>query len=303
MENLKIYITQDGSLSLYSSTYREKFHDTNGALKESIEKYLIPAQIDNFSQSEQISILDVCTGMGYNSGCILEALLNTDIRIEWHGLEADPKPLKIALKQKIFKKTWSQKVLNFFTSLESSGRWIEGLNYGTIHWGDARQKIYEIDESIRFDVILLDPFSPQKCPELWSEEFLFFLSERLSPEGRLITYSSASSVRATLKRAGLKIYSTIPLKGYTNQWSSGTVAMKKQLSHKSISKNCQFKDLSTKEVEHLITRSSIPYRDPTGKGNSKEILLNREKEQTKSRLIKTSSWRNRWNTAKKQKCN
>ena len=43
-----------------------------------------------------------------------------------------------------------------------------------------------------------------------------------------------------------------------------------------ISKNCQFKDLSTREIEHLATRSSIPYRDPTGKGNSKEIISTRE---------------------------
>jgi len=76
--------------------------------------------------------------------------------------------------------------------------------------------------------------------------------------------------------------------------------MKKELEHKLISKNLQFKDLSSRELEHLATRSSIPYRDPTGKGNSKAIILAREVEQSKSQLINTSSWRKRWNPAQKQ---
>ena len=74
--------------------------------------------------------------------------------------------------------------------------------------------------------------------------------------------------------------------------------MKKQFEQQMIVKNYQIKELSIKEVEHLATRSSIPYRDPTGKGNSKEIISTREIEQSKSQLINTSAWRKRWNTAR-----
>ena len=188
--------------------------------------------------------------------------------------------------------------MHFFNCLTISGKWTEGFNEGTIHWGDARQKIFEIKDSLRFDLILLDPFSPQKCPELWSEEFISLLTERLSSEGRLITYSTAASIRASFKRAGLNIYSIVPSTDDQRKWSSGTVAMKKKIEQQLIEKNCQIKELSTKEVEHLATRSSIPYRDPTGKGNSKEIISTREIEQSKSQLINTSSWRKRWNTAR-----
>ena len=146
-------------------------------------------------------------------------------------------------------------------------------------------------------MILLDPFSPQKCPELWSEEFISLLTGRLSAKGRLITYSTAASIRASFKRAGLKIYSIVPSIVEQKKWSLGTVAMKKRSDQDLILKECQLKDLRTREVEHLNTRSSIPYRDPTGKGNSKEIILARKIEQSKSQLINTSSWRKRWNTA------
>ena len=300
MNDLKKHTTKDGSLSLYSLSFEEGFHDKDGALRESIDKYLLPAQLEKFSNSEKIAVLDVCMGLGYNTGCILEDLLQSSIKVEWHGLEIDQRPLDIGLSEKIFKKTWSPKVLNFFSCLNESGRWVEGFNEGTIHWGDARQTIYEIKDSLKFDLILLDPFSPQKCPELWSEEFIFLLSKRLSFKGRLITYSSAASIRASLKRAGLKIYSTVPKKSSNRKWSSGTVAMKKKLEQYYSSKGSQLKNLSAREIEHLATRSSIPYRDPTGEGNHKEIISKRELEQSKSQLINTSIWRKRWNTARKQ---
>jgi len=297
LDDLKTQTTKDGSLSLYSLNYEEGFHDTDGALKESIHKYLLPAQLDQFSNTEKIIILDVCMGLGYNSACILEELLQSNHKIEWHGLEIDQRPLNIGLNEKKFQELWSPKVLNFLNCLKESEKWEEGFNKGTIHWGDARQKLYEIKNSLRFDLILLDPFSPQKCPELWSEQFISLLSAKLSLDGRLITYSSAASVRASLRKAGLKIYSIIPSSEDQRKWSAGTVAMKKKLDQQFISKDCQIKNLSTREVEHLATRSSIPYRDPSGRGNSKEIISTREIEQSKSQLINTSSWRKRWNTA------
>ena len=300
MDDYKKHTTKDGSLSLYSLSYEEGFHDKDGALRESINKYLLPAQLEEFYNAKKIVVLDVCMGLGYNTGCILEELLQNNIKIEWHGLEIDQKPLNLGLNEKIFQEIWSSKVLHFFNCLNISGKWTEGFSQGTIHWGDARQKIFEIQDSLRFDLILLDPFSPQKCPELWSEEFISLLTERLSTEGRLITYSTAASIRASFKRAGLNIYSIVPSTDDQRKWSSGTVAMKKKIEQQLIEKNCQLKELSTKEVEHLATRSSIPYRDPTGKGNSKEIISTREIEQSKSQLINTSSWRKRWNTAQKQ---
>jgi len=298
LDDYKKHTTKDGSLSLYSLSYEEGFHDKDGALRESINKYLLPAQLEEFYNAKKIVVLDVCMGLGYNTGCILEELLQNNIKIEWHGLEIDQKPLNLGLNEKIFQEIWSSKVLHFFNCLNISGKWTEGFNQGTIHWGDARQKIFEIQDSLRFDLILLDPFSPQKCPELWSEEFISLLTERLSTEGRLITYSTAASIRASFKRAGLNIYSIVPSTDDQRKWSSGTVAMKKKIEQQLIEKNCQIKELSTKEVEHLATRSSIPYRDPTGKGNSKEIISTREIEQSKSQLINTSSWRKRWNTAR-----
>ena len=97
MDDLKKHKTKDGSLSLYSLSYEEGFHDNDGALRESVDKYLLPAQLKNFSNSDKIVVLDVCVGLGYNTGCILEELLQRNIKIVWHGLEIDQRPLDIGL--------------------------------------------------------------------------------------------------------------------------------------------------------------------------------------------------------------
>ena len=63
MNDLKKHTTKDGSLSLYSLNYEEVFHSTDGALKESINKYLLPAQLDKFANTEKIVVLDVVVRM------------------------------------------------------------------------------------------------------------------------------------------------------------------------------------------------------------------------------------------------
>ena len=83
MDDLKKHTTKDGSLSLYSLNYEEGFHDKDGALKESINKYLLPAQLDQIANKEKIFILDICMGLGYNTGCILEELLKSNIKTQF----------------------------------------------------------------------------------------------------------------------------------------------------------------------------------------------------------------------------
>ena len=48
----------------------------------------------------------------------------------------------------------------------------------------------------------------------------------------------------------------------------------------------------------LNTRAAIPYRDPNGNANSKEILIKRLKEQQNSHITSTSSWKRRWEGSK-----
>ena len=291
---LSIYRTEDGSISLHSSSYQERFHCASGALKEAQEKFLLPAHIEHFTSENRINILDVCVGMGYNSGCIIQELVNNSIEFDWWGLEIDQRPIKISLNDPGFKSLWSIEVQDILTSIKNKGNWNNKLNQGQILWGDAREKISHIPLDKNFDLILHDPFSPIKCPKLWTEEFISNLAKKLSLGGILITYSTAAAIRGSMRRSGLKLASQIPIKNSKRKWSNGTIGI---LTSSTLSKpkydNC-WSSLTLREEEHLLTKASVPYRDPSGFSTDESILQHRLKEQKNSKLEPTSNWKTRW---------
>ena len=50
--------------------------------------------------------------------------------------------------------------------------------------------------------MFLDPFSPPKNPELWTESFFREVKKLMKPKAILATYSCARIVRDNLKKAG-----------------------------------------------------------------------------------------------------
>ncbi len=291
---LSVFETEDGSYSLKSSHFQEAFHSSIGAITEAKKKFLFPSQIERFEARKQIKVLDVCLGLGYNSACLIEALISTSIGLEWWGLEIDRRPLKLALNSQKFKSIWSSSVLEILESILKSNAWERENSKGTMLWGDARQKIKLIPEDLTFDLILFDAFSPSHCPELWSEEFLNYIANKLMPGGRLMTYCRAAAVRKSLMRAGLQLSSLIPEPKSEKDWSAGTLAIRPSTNWNIPLKGPNWKPLSIKEEEHLLTRAAIPYRDPSGKDTSKQILARRQKEQEQCKLESTNDWFRRW---------
>lgn len=72
MEELYPYFTNDGSVGLYSPNDDDIYHSTYGALSEAYEKFILPANFDDyFKNHNEIKILDLCYGIGYNSKSFL----------------------------------------------------------------------------------------------------------------------------------------------------------------------------------------------------------------------------------------
>ena len=82
-----------------------------------------------------------------------------------------------------------------------------------------------------------------------------------------------------------------------NLWSSGTIAVK-IIDEKVLQRNLYFKKLSSMEEEHLLTKASIPYRDPTLSSNKKDIIQKRVQEQLLSNLETSKEWRDKWGMTK-----
>ena len=296
MSELKEVLTNDGSISLRSLLYRENFHSLEGALKETEIKFINPSDLKRF-KDKSLNVLDICFGLGYNSASLFNNLINQNSFINWYALEIDNRPLEYSLGNKLFQKLWHPKVLKILKSLYQNYEYNDQFFDCKIMWGDARKKIKNIPENIKFDLIYLDGFSPQKCPQVWSVEFLYKVIQKLNPHGYLITYSSSAAIRKTLRNFGLNIFNIKPNLISKNLWSNGTVAIK-VIEDKKVKKNLFFKKLSPMEEEHLLTKASIPYRDPFLSLKAKDIIQNRIQEQLFSNLITSKVWRDKWGMTK-----
>ena len=76
MYQLYPYFTNDGSVGLYSESDNDIYHSTYGALTEAYEKFILPAEPEYYiSKYNEIKILDICYGIGYNSKSFLNFYL------------------------------------------------------------------------------------------------------------------------------------------------------------------------------------------------------------------------------------
>ncbi len=291
MNNLIKIITEDGSISFRSEKFNENFHSKAGAYYETKNKFINPSRLKRF-QNKSINVLDICFGIGYNSALLFENIKIELSTLNWYGLEIDKRPLNYALTDKKFNNLWSPKVNEILNSLNSKGLY-KNKNFDCkLIIGDARKEILKLPKELYFDLIFLDGFSPQKCPEIWSFEFLSQLKNKIKYEGSLITYTSAAAVRKSLKNLGFNLFNILPTFSDKKNWSDGTLA-----TFDNQQNNPYIKQLSEMEIEHLNTKASIPYRDPTGEMLSKEILEIRKREQQFSKLLNTNYWRKKWEMA------
>jgi len=296
LSELTEVLTKDGSYSLRSIFFQENFHSLLGALKETKIKFTAPSDLQRF-KGKSLDVLDICFGLGYNSASLYNELIKQKSYLNWYALEIDKKPLEYALRNQTFKKSWAPKVKRIFDSLYRNDNFKDQFFDCKILWGDAREKINLIPADNKFDLIYLDGFSPQKCPQLWTIEFLSKVKQKLKPQGYLITYTSSAAVRKTLRNLGLEIFTIKPDFNSRTSWSQGTVAIAK-FDKKKLKSSFNFEKLSVMEEEHLLTKASIPYRDPDLNSCAEDIIKKRLDEQILSTLIATKKWREKWGMTK-----
>ena len=121
--------------------------------------------------------------------------------------------------------------------------------------------------------------------------------KKLNIHGYLITYSSSAAVRKTLRNLGLEIFSIKPNLNSRNLWSQGTVGSLK-FDREKVPTNLNIENLSDMEEEHLLTKASVPYRDPELNSNTEDIIRERLREQSLSNLGATKEWREKWKMTK-----
>jgi tRNA U34 5-methylaminomethyl-2-thiouridine-forming methyltransferase MnmC len=303
-DRLRIEITADGSNTFFSEQFQECFHSTFGAKQEAEMKFVLPSlthlkiEIEKGLENDrekstdkgreieiakkipnQIQILDLCYGLGYNTAAALEYLQDLEVKISIIGLENNLEVAQSAYSQGLLD-IWQHQTKQRLGNLAVQKNHQEEQIDLRLIIGDARQTISQIPTQWA-DAIFLDPFSPKHCPQLWTIDFLRLVSDRLKPSGYLVTYSCATAMRSALKSIGLYLWSTPPL----GRKAPGTIA---SWQNRGIPERSQ--SLGKGETEVLETRAGIPYRDPGLCDQAAEIIERHQSEQNCSNLRSTSKW-------------
>lgn len=195
-------MTKDNSITFFNEQYQEHYHSTSGAREESIKKFVEPC-IPYLEGKDEIIILDVCFGIGYNTAAAIDTLSNYCKKIIVYCLENDKEILNKILSidanfesYNIIKKLVMNDNYELQTTFNNCKLTIKIL------LGDARETIKDINN---VDAVLFDPFSPKKCPELWTREFFLEVKKSMNNGGVLTTYSCAKTVRDTMRELGYKV--------------------------------------------------------------------------------------------------
>tara|TARA_Y100000310_G_scaffold295322_1_gene326548 strand:+ start:202 stop:867 length:666 start_codon:yes stop_codon:yes gene_type:complete len=212
--------TADNTETFVNEEVGESYHSFTGAVEEALKKYAIPCKISTISKEKgEISILDVCFGLGYNSAMAIDLALkeNPGCKIEIIGLEYDPEII-----QKIQEVNPPIKFFQHYKNLTPKElEFQEGNVKVKLLLGDAKKTVKQLKND-HFDAIFFDPFSPKTAPEMWQVPFFKEMTRVLKKKSILATYSCARIVRENMAQAGLFYYDG-PIVG---RRGPGTIATK-----------------------------------------------------------------------------
>lgn len=256
----------DGSFSFYNAIFKEHYHSKIGAKTEALEKYVVPSSFESYKEGTRLHLLDLCFGLGANSMEALEScLINTNgPQLNITALEIDRNVVYHAASHQTSEGLLDRK--DCLLSLWQDNSFSTGAHSIRIHWGDARHQLHKIEDH-SLDIIYHDPFSSQRCSELWTLDFFKCLAEKMKPDGLLLTYSRAIPILTGLHLAGFHI----------------ELLDKKERWHQSTKASPMARRLDMTVPQHQIQKwldstRGLPFRDPHLILNNKDILRNRENE-------------------------
>lgn len=274
-------LTDDGSYSINSKEINHKIetlHTSTGAISESFEKFIKPMK---FSYDEDIAILDICAGLGYNSSAAIDDFLKheTDSKLSIDMVEIShatlacgllvPSPIKAhditkkAIEDELIKQDYAT------LSLENA-EIPENIDI-SVYIEDARQTVQKLEDDT-YDAIFLDPFSQNMAPELFSLEFFRQFRRVIKDDGIVATYTSSAPVRDAFIESDFYIGQG-PIFG---RKQGGTLASPNPLMlDTALPKN--------DEIRIALSDVGIPFRDPNLNNSGDYILEKRTEERHEAR--------------------
>ena len=199
--NPELFITGDGSHSLFLPELKEYYHSRFGAITESRHIFIQEGFLK--TKNNPLSILEVGFGTGLNAYLTYLQSEITGQMVLYTAIEKHPLPHAIVTR------------LNYPALLEASGE-----IFFSLHLADWKQPVQisnnfslikqnadllDYTTNSCFDLVYFDAFGPDVQPLLWSEIVMAKIASAMKSGGILTTYSCKGSVRRALEKSGLRV--------------------------------------------------------------------------------------------------
>lgn len=202
MNSEELFLTEDGSHSIYSKQHKVSYHSRHGAICET-EHVFIEAGLRGKITQASINILDIGFGTGLNAFMTLLEAKKSSSTFYYEAIEAYPITLEVANK------------FNYPSLLKAESK--EFTHLHQTEWDEAHTlfsnftflkqlaKFENFKSNHSFDIIYFDAFAPNAQANLWETGLLSKMYALLNPDGVLVTYCAQGQFKRNLKAVGFSV--------------------------------------------------------------------------------------------------
>jgi tRNA U34 5-methylaminomethyl-2-thiouridine-forming methyltransferase MnmC len=190
-----VYLTADGSKTIYTERFGEHYHSTFGAVNES-EHVFIRAGYLAAAAVNSVSVLEVGFGTGLNAWLTLHEAHNLQRRTYYEAIELYP--VDAATISEFSNES-------FFRSLHIAAWEIPAEITAIFTLLKRKSDLLQTTFTRKFDIVYFDAFSPAVQPEMWSDDIFAKLYAAMNPDAILTTYCAKGDVRRTMQKAGFAV--------------------------------------------------------------------------------------------------
>ncbi|HUH19029.1 tRNA (5-methylaminomethyl-2-thiouridine)(34)-methyltransferase MnmD [Albibacterium sp.] len=202
---MNVVKTEDGSSTLFNPEIGEHYHSTHGALQESKHVFLKSGlQFFLNKQAQQaVSVLEIGFGTGLNYLVTAEYCLETNIRLDYTGIELNPLSKETLIQIGNIKHISPPIGNEFLVNYENAMHSQINTKSGKLFIDICDVTSYKSDSY--FDIIYFDAFAAIHQPEMWSHETLAHVCSYLKTGGVFVTYAITGNLKRIMKSLGFAI--------------------------------------------------------------------------------------------------
>lgn len=203
----ELFVTSDGSHSLFSQKYGVSYHSKYGAIQETKHVFIESALRLKAVLQSHIRILDIGFGTGLNALMTLLEAQRRDLSISYIAIEAFPVDPQLIPQLNFLEQLESPDLADAFTRMHTMEWGLEENLNPDFSFIKYQMRFEDIDFQNAFDIIYFDAFAPNAQPELWEVEVLKRMYEALDAGGVMTTYCAKGLVKRNLKNLGFLVES------------------------------------------------------------------------------------------------